>query len=111
MANPEKAKKSKEAVVKDFIIAAERAGVPGFVLGLEDAGLVTTHLQNMPMNGVSRIVIALFSQMCDFEAAQGHMSPEYRATMKEMKDEFLKMIKTYNARFDALRNGPKTKTS
>lgn len=104
-------KKTKDQVVKDFKVAAERAGVPRFILGFDDEGLVTTHMENISMQSVSRIVIALFGQMCDFEASQGQMSKEYRAAMTEMKNDFLKLIKSYNEKFDAIRNSGKTKSS
>lgn len=104
-------KTSKDDIIKAFKVAGERAGVAGFIVGFEDDGLVTTHMEKIPMQSVSRIVIALFQQMCDFEASQGQMSKEYRATMAEMKGEFLAMIKNYNGKFDAIRNSGKTKTS
>lgn len=102
---------SKEAAVKAFKVAGDRAGVKGFIVGFEEDGLVTTHMEGIKMSSVSRIVIALFSQMCDFEAAQGHMSEQYRATMIEMKNEFLDLIKRFNAKFEAIRNSGKTKTT
>lgn len=102
---------NKEAIIKSFKVASSRSGVAGFILGFDSDNLVTTHIENMKMNSVSRIVIALFSQMCDFEASQGQMSKEYRATMIEMKESFLKLVRDYNGKFEAIRNSGKTKTS
>lgn len=105
-----KGKVSKESVIKAFNVAGERAGQSSYVLGFDQDGIVTTHMEKMPMTSVSRIVIALFQQMCDFEASQGHMSQEYRATMLEMKAEFLDLIKRFNVKFEKIRNGGKTKS-
>lgn len=102
--------KSKDAIIKDFLIAADRAGVPSFVLGFEADGLITTHMQNMPMNVLSRLTIGLFNQMCDHEASQGQMSDSYRATMLDLKKEFNALVKTYNAKFDKMKGSVKTKT-
>ena len=103
-------KQSKEAVIKAFNVAGERAGQSSYILGFDQDGIVTTHMEKIPMTSVSRIVIALFNQMCDFEASQGHMSQEYRATMIEMKNEFLAMVKRFNAKFEKIRTGGKTKS-
>ena len=102
---------SKDAIIKAMKVGADRAGLKSFILGFDVDGLITTHIENSPMNSVSRIVIALFQQMCDFEASQGHMSDPYRATMTQMKEEFLAMIKKYNGKFENIRNGGKTKSS
>ena len=101
--------KSKDAIIKDFIVAADRAGVPSFVLGFEADGLITTHLQKMPMNVLSRLTIGLFNQMCDHEASQGQMSDAYRATMGDLKKEFNDLVKEYNRKFDKIKSSGKTK--
>lgn len=105
------AKQSKEAVIKAFNVAGERAGQPSYIVGFDQNSIVTTHMEKIQMTSVSRIVIALFNQMCDFEASQGHMSQEYRATMLEMKEEFLALIKRFNAKFEKIRNSGKTKST
>lgn len=102
--------KSKDAIIKDFIVAGDRAGVPSFVLGFEADGLITTHLQKMPMNVLSRLTIGLFNQMCDHEASQGQMSTEYRATMRALKNDFGALVTRYNAKFDSIKSNGKTKT-
>lgn len=103
-------KKTKEAIIKDFIVAGDRAGIDSFILGFEADGLITTHLQKMPMNILSRLVIGLFNQMCDHEASQGQMSDAYRATMLDLKKEFGVLVKAYNAKFDKIKSSGKTKT-
>ena len=103
--------KSKDAIIKDFIVAGDRAGVDSFILGFEEDGLITTHLQKMPMNVLSRLTIGLFNQMCDHEASQGQMSDSYRATMLDLKKEFNVLVKTYNAKFDTIKKSGKTKTA
>ena len=103
--------KSKDAIIKDFIVAGDRAGIDSFVLGFETDGLITTPLQKMPMNILSRLVIGLFNQMCDHEASQGQMSDAYRATMLDLKKEFGVLVNGYNAKFDAIKKTGKTKSS
>lgn len=105
--------KIRQQAIKAAIDGVKATGVPGFVVGFELDGLVTTHFENMPMASVARIVIALFNQMCDYEAAQGHMSKEYRQAMVDLKNEFHSLIKAHNARFELIKKAgkPGTKTA
>jgi len=106
--------KSKDMIAKDlakdFTVVADRAGIESFLLVFVNGDTVTTHLEKMPMNILSRAVIGLFNQMCDHEASQGQMSTEYRATMTALQKEFNTLVKQYNVKFDAIKKSGKTKT-
>ena len=103
--------KSSDAIIKDFRVAAERAGIESFALAFEVDGLLTTHLEKMPMGSTSRTAIHLFNQVCDHEASQGQMSTEYRAAMVALKKDFNALIKATNDKIDKMKGvGGKTKT-
>lgn len=94
-----------EKALKAIVLKAKEQGIDSIIVGLEDKhGLITTHFENIPMRTASRIIISLFVQMCDFEAGNESVKAPYRAAMKELRDEFISMIKTHNARLEAIGN-------
>lgn len=101
--------KSKDAIIKDFLTTAQKAGLGSFVVGFDLDGLVSTHLEKIQMNSLSRITIFLFNQLCEHEISLG--DPAYKGVFGDLKKDFSNLIQAHNAKCEKIKSTGKTKSS
>ncbi len=97
------------AKIKAISEAAKKSGLEGLVFGFDQGGVLTTHIENTSMLISSRIAIAVFDQVCEYEMNNARMSTEYRDAVKELHDEFHTLLKVFNSRVESM--DPKNRPS
>lgn len=100
--------KSKDAIIKDLIASCSKAGIDSFAVGFDLNGLVSTHLEKMPMNSLSRITIFLFNQLCEHEISLG--DPAYKGVFGDLKKDFSNLIQAHNAKCEKIKSISNSKT-